>query len=178
MGLQVQWLSWISADLWGWFLHLGCIFVPVIFFHFAVRFSGDGESWILVVVAYLAGLVLVLLNTFSDSFTEGTVYREVYAYPKPSLLYPLYIIFFQLIGIWATVLIFRMKSMLPLDARAFLYLFLVVHLLAYAGSMDNFLIMYDIRFFPLYPYGLYFILPYVFLGSFAYLKLKRSQGPI
>ena len=173
VGKQFELLSWMSGFLWGWFLHLGCIFVPVLFLHFTLYLTELRKrfSWWLK-LAYRGGLGFVLLNTFTDLFTGETIYRDSYAYPKPEVLYPLYIVFFQLIGAGTLVLLFRWGKKLPKEAKRMFYLFLVVHVLAYIGSMDNYLIMYDLRIFLLYPYGLYLILPYVVFGSFAVSKIQ------
>ena len=177
VAMQSRLLRWMPDVLWGWFLHVGCIFVPVIFFHFAYVWSktGQGNFWSVRAV-YAGGIVFVLLNTFTKVFTHGTVLRDSYAYPVPGILYPLYIVFFQIIGVWSTALILRMRNQLSSRGRRTLYLFLAVYVLAYVGSMDNFLIMYDLRIFPLYPYGLYFILPYVILGGYTVRKLGPEVG--
>ena len=171
MGFQLQLLKWMPGIIWGWFLHLGCIYVPVVFFHFAFYFSDKRQGFIFVKIAYLIATIFILLNTFTTSFTQETIYRDFFAYPKPALLYPLYILFFQIVGFGSTLLLIQKGRGLPSNAWGIFYLFLIVYLLAYLGSMDNFLIMYDIRIFPLYPYGLYMIPPFVIFGSYAVSKL-------
>ncbi len=174
VGLQFQLLRLIPDTIWGWFLHLGCVYIPAVFFHFATRYSGyDKKSWA-VLWNYLLATFFILLNTFTPFFTQGTVYRDHYAYPRPALVYPVYFIFFVTTVCWGTFLLFKSSASLPQIYRNGLFLFLLLNLLAYSGAMDNFLIMADIRVFPLYPFGLYLVPPYVVLGSFA---LKRSLSP-
>lgn len=178
VGAQSELLKWMSSFAWGWFLHTGCIFVPILFLHFTLRLTKQMErlSWCLK-LAYLIGLIFVLLNTFTGLFTGETIYRDYYAYPKPAVLYPLYIAFFQLAGAGTLILLLQWGQKLSRSTKVTFYLFLVVHVLAYIGSMDNYLIMYDLRIFPLYPYGLYLVLPYVVFGSFAIRKLQlMNQG--
>ena len=163
----------MSGFTWGWFLHVGCIFVPILFLHFTLHLTRQTERLSLCLkLAYLIGIIFVLLNTFTGLFTGETIYRDDYAYPKPAVLYPLYIAFFQFIGAGTLILLLQWGRKFSGREKAAFYLFLVVHLLAYIGSMDNYLIMYDLRIFPLYPYGLYLILPYVVFGSFAIRKLQ------
>ena len=126
-------------------------------------------------VGYGLFVFFILLNSFGDLFTGENMFRTYYYYPKPSVLYPLYILYFQFYGLLSTWQIFRFRKKIPADLRKYLYLFLVVHILAYAGSMDNYLIMYDKLIFPLYPYGLYLILPYVLIGSFAFSKIQVAN---
>ncbi|MBI3999426.1 MAG: hypothetical protein HY351_02320 [Candidatus Omnitrophica bacterium] len=174
---QFRFLEWMSGFVWGWYLHIGCILVPVLFLHFALHLSRTQERYALALkMAYGIAIIFVGLNTFTDLFTQETIYRESYAYPKPAVLYLLYILFFQAIGFWSAFLLFRWGNDLPVKSQKMLYLFLTVHIMAYAGSMDNYLIMYDIQLFPLYPYGLYLILPYVFLGSYAIRKLQANSA--
>ena len=175
VGTQLELLKWLSGFKWGWFLHVGCILVPIFFLHFALRLTGTFERfsfWLK--LAGFIGTLFVLLNTFTNRFTAETIYRDFYAYPKPAVLYPLYILFFQLIGIATLILLLGWSKKLPGNLKGTFYLFLVVHILAYIGSMDNYLIMYDVKIFPLYPYGLYLVLPYVIFGSSAVRKLQVS----
>ena len=171
--MQLELLKRMSGFVWGWFLHVGCIFVPIVFLHFTLHLTKQRKklSWCLW-LAYLAGITFILLNTFTDIFTGKTIYRDDYAYPKPEALYPLYITFFQLIGAGTLALLIQWGRALSGSAKPVFYLFLLVHVLAYIGSMDNYLIMYDLRIFLLYPYGLYLIIPYVLFGSYAIHKLQ------
>ena len=172
---QAELLRWIPGRLWGWVLHIGCIAVPVFFFHFTLHLSNRRKQYALALKAvYGLALIFILLNTFADLFTGKIIYRDFYAYPKPALLYPLYITFFQVMGIWTLILLLQVRQRIPEKLRKVLYVYISLHLLAYVGSMDNFLIMYDIRFFPIYPYGLYLIIPYAFGGSYAFQKIQKD----
>lgn len=173
VAMQFQLLSWMPGYVWGWLLHVGCISVPVLFCHFAFHVADHGQNRsILLTAAYVIAITFIVLNICTPLLTQEIIYRDHYAYPKPAVLYPLYILFFQLMGLWSVFLILQWRRQLPAKLQKILYLFLILHALAYIGSMDNFFIMYDIRIFPLYPYGLYLILPYVFLGSYAVSKLQ------
>jgi len=79
-------------------------------------------------------------------------------------------------GLVGTLALFQMRKALSPEKRKWLYVYLVVHLFAHAGAMDNYLIMYDVRIFPLYPYGLYMILPYVVLGSIAVIVAQVAYS--
>jgi hypothetical protein len=174
---QFQFLDWMPSFVWGWFLHLGCIFVPAFFFHFAVSISGRTNLRLPLRVSYLTASIFVFLNTFTSVFTNTISYRDAYAYPKPAMLYPLYFIFFVGVVAWGTVLLIQRRKSLDVSERKYLNLFLLVHVLAYLGAMDNFLIMIDVRIFPLYPFGLYLVVPYAVLGSYAMTRLRRAGVP-
>jgi hypothetical protein len=181
VGFQHEWLSFLPDQIWGWFLHVGCISVPIVFFNFSVEYAAsiekkpDVRAKAFVVIGYLIAFAFVLLNTFTPWFTHTTVHNALYAYPKPAVLYPIYILFFQVFGIWATLILFRLRKAVPPAARKLLFIYLIVHLLAYAGSMDNYLIMYEIRIFPLYPYGLYLVAPYAVIGSLMIARINKIR---
>ncbi|OGW81405.1 MAG: hypothetical protein A3G33_00975 [Omnitrophica bacterium RIFCSPLOWO2_12_FULL_44_17] len=176
VGFQFNLLNVMPHFWWGWLLHFGCIMVPVVFMHFALVFSGalqrSGMQNFLK-LGYWIAAVFLLLILFSNWFTAEIAYRDTLNYPRPSFLYPVYIVFFQVMGLVGTLALFQMRKALSPEKRKWLYVYLVVHLFAHAGAMDNYLIMYDVRIFPLYPYGLYMILPYVVLGSIAFRKIRH-----
>ena len=175
VGFQFSIIDKIAGNAWGWWLHIGCISVPIVYYHFSLVFTGNPNR-ILLKIGYALFFLFVLLNSFTDSFTGVDIFRTYYHYPKPAVFYLLYIVYFQFYGILSTWQIFELRKRIAASNRKFLYLFLTVHLLAWAGSMDNYLIMYDRLIFPFYPYGLYFILPYIFVGSFAFLKLELAKN--
>ncbi|MBI4368028.1 MAG: hypothetical protein HY588_01395 [Candidatus Omnitrophica bacterium] len=169
--------QWISGFLWGWLLHAGCIFVPVLFFHFTIYLIGERAKFqSALVAAYLTGGVFLLLIAFSNLFTGEIIRHSDLAYPKPSVLYPAYILFFQVVGIFATWLIFQWRKAIKPESRKWLHLFLSVHIIAYLGVMDNYMFMYEVRIFPFFPYGLYGILPYAVVGSYAFSRLRKSNA--
>ena len=173
MGLQYQLLRLLPGHVWGWFLHLGCVFIPVLFFHVAVFYSKNSYEKILALkISYIVATIFIFLNTFTPFFTRGISYRDLYAYPTPAILYPLYFIFFVSLICWGTFLMFKRMKELSSDVRKWMKLFLLFNILAYIGGMDNFLIMADIRIFPLYPFGLYLVFPYAIIGSYAIVKVS------
>ena len=174
VGSQPYSIGLLSAFWWGWFLHLGCTFIPVLFFHFAVVFTnakGFVERRVLS-AAYGITVLFNLLNLATKLFTSEAVYRDAYAYPKPALLYPAYFSLFVILVIWGTALIIKYLRYVPAYDRPMLKLMLVAHVLAYLGAMDNFLIMVDIRIPPLYPYGLYLIPPYAFITLYTVHRIR------
>src|SRR3989338_4262498 len=68
---QAELLRWIPGRLWGWVLHIGCIAVPVFFFHFTLHLSNRRKQYALALKAvYGLALIFILLNTFADFFLE------------------------------------------------------------------------------------------------------------
>ncbi len=174
VGFQFPIIERISGRTWGWWLHIGCISVPIVYYHFSLMWTGNSSRRLLW-IGYGLFSAFILLNTFTDLFTGENVFRTYYHYPKPAALYPLYIVFFQFYGVLSTWEIFELRKQIVVPGRQFIYIFLAVHLLAWVGAMDNYLIMYDRLIFPLYPYGLYFILPYIVIGSWTFLKIQSYK---
>jgi len=176
VALQFQLQKWISGFLWGLFLHLGCVFVPVLFLHFTLYLTQNRSKYsFALALAYFIAISFIFLDAFTPIFTGKIIDRVYYTYPKPAVLYPLYILYFQVIGFWTFVLLLRLRKTVSSQAQKWLTLFLFVHILAYIGCMDNYLIMYDIQLFPLYPYGLYLLLPYAVLGSYAVARFQAVR---
>lgn len=179
VGSQFRTINLLSPFWWGWFLHLGCTFIPVLLFHFVIAFTNEKRPAVCraLIVSYAITIAFNLLNLWTAIFTNGTTYRDAYAYPQPALLYPLYFLLFVMLVAWGTLLLIRYLPSLPVSERAALTFLLVTHVLAYMGGMDNFLIMIDLRISPLYPYGLYLIPPYALTTMYAvYLHRLLEVG--
>ena len=175
VGLQKQLLPILGEKLWGWFLHLGCLFIPTLFFHFALEATQRVPRLRAALkVAYGLTFVYLLLNSFTGVFTNGTAHRGAYAYPIPALLYLVYFVSFVIYLVWGTVLMVKLLPSVPLESRGPIGVFLASHALGYLGGMDNFAIMWDIRIFPLYPFGLYTVPLYALASIYA---LKRNLFP-
>ena len=174
VGTQPHSIVFLNPFWWGWLLHLGCTFIPVLLFHFTVYFTEQKSSNYRLVLTISYGMTLLFnaLNFFTKAFTNGTVYRGAYAYPKPSQLYPLYFFFFVILVSWSFLLFIRYLPKLTTKESEALKFMLLGQLLAYLGGMDNFLIMADVRLFPLYPYGLYLVFPYVLFGGYAISRVN------
>ncbi len=177
VGFQFYVQQWISPKMWGFLLHVGCISVPIVFYHFTLKYTGLSLSSFhkkILYAGYFLFALFLLLILVSNIFTGEVIFRPEYTYPKPSLLYPVYITYFQFYGFLSTLLLIKTRKGTHPEKRKFLDLFLLVYILAYIGAMDNYLIMYELRIFPLYPYGLYLIIPYAVFGSRSLIKLVKS----
>ena len=179
VGWQSALIKKMSAFWWGWFLHMGCIFIPTLLLHFAFAYTRETRHRkMLLGSMYAASLVYLLLNTFTALFTSGTAYRDAYAYPRPSLLYPLYFITFVVSVCYGTYLFIRAKTRRDPNRAKGLRNYLIAQVLGYTGGMDNFAIMADIRIFPLYPYGLYLGVLYAITaltGRIRAISTKQSR---
>ncbi len=173
VGWQVDLIQKLGAFWWGWILHLGCVMIPTFFLHFAFQYSGEtGRGKRILTAAYGVSIAYLALNLATGFFTSGTAFRDAYAYPRPSLLYPMYFVTFVASIIYGTLLMIRAGSKTGTGTRQALFIYLVGHALGYGGGLDNFLIMADIRIFPLYPFGVYLVALY---GAVAFYVVQRRR---
>jgi len=155
-----QFASWLDF-LWSRTLHVGCIFIPVLFFHFAVTFANARAQGKWLPFAYGIAVLFNLLNIFTTTFTRETAYRVQYSYPRPvAPLYLFYVAFFFVLVIATLVILWNARRQCSSQRATVLLLFLIASAMGYFGGVDNFLIMIDVRLFPLYPYGGYLIFLY------------------
>lgn len=172
VGLQAVFLHLMPEILWGWLLHAGVLFVPTTFFHFSLILTQRlTKHRTALFSAYGLTLAFLALNSFTTLFTHGVAYREGYAYPIPARLYLVFFVCFIAFVLWGTTLLFRHLHSARPERKGAFGTFLAFHLLACVGGMDNFAIMWDIKIFPLYPFGLYAVVLYACAALYA---LKRK----
>jgi hypothetical protein len=150
-------------DLWyGRLLHLGCIFIPVLFYHFSLAVAGaDKQAKGTILAAYAVAVTYNVLNLFPGLFTAEIVQRVGYAYPRPiGPLYFSYFIFFALLVGFGLAALQKAVRSVAGDQAEGIRLFMALTLLGYLGGLNNFLIMIDVQLFPLFPYGLYLVAIY------------------
>ena len=163
------------AIITGKYLHVGAAFIPVMFVHFVSEFFGDRKQIInrifLIVLYLIAGVFVVLC-------INGTLVSDVA--PKYGIKYlmvanPGYIcliIFFSLCVSWGLSRLVRgFVAAEGLRKNQLKYL-LFGSMLGYAGGVDNFLYLYDISMFPLFPYGTYAIPIYVSSTAYAIAQYR------
>ena len=159
----------------GKYLHVGAAFIPVMFVHFVSEFFGDRKHLInsafLIVLYLIAGALIVLC-------VNGTLVSDVA--PKYGIKYlmvanPGYIylvMFFSLCAIWGLSRLVRGYVAAEGLRKNQLKYLLFGSMLGYVGGVDNFLYLYDITIFPLFPYGTYAIPIYVSSTAYAIAQYR------
>lgn len=181
VGTQSHTIEIFSPFWWGWFLHFGCTFIPILLFHFTIVFTQSRTKGLyrVLIVSYVITILFNILNAGTIFFTNGTAYRDAYAYPKPAFLYPAYFILFIILVSWSTLLLVKYAFKLPALIAQNLKLMFLTQVLAYVGGMDNFLIMVDIRLPLLYPFGLYLVPLYALATMHVVFQYnRREQKPV
>ena len=163
------------AILTGKYLHVGAAFIPVMFVHFVSEFFEDRKHIVnrafLIVLYLMAGALVVLC-------LNGTLVSDVA--PKYGIKYlmvanPGYIylvIFFSLCATWALSRLVRGYVAAEGLRKNQLKYLLFGSMLGYTGGVDNFLYLYDLTIFPLFPYGTYAIPIYVSSTAYAIAQYR------
>jgi two-component system NtrC family sensor kinase len=159
----------------GQYLHVGAALIPVTFVHFVTEFFGDGKRWI----ANLALSILYFLAVvFLFLCLNGTLVSDVA--PRYGIRYLMiansgyvyFVVYFGLCVAWGLFRLFRGYVHAQGLRKNQLKYLLFGSLLGYAGGIDNFLYLYDITIFPLFPYGSYAIPIYVSSTTYAIVQYR------
>lgn len=162
-------LTKTKADTLYWFriLHIGAIFIPVSFLHFATAFLEINRKKV-VAFGYL-------LSLFFASFVFSPLYikdmRPVSIFPwwgVPGILYYFFLMMFLVYAVYACYLLFRHYRTAETTRRKQQILYILVGMIiGYVGGSSNFLLFFK---FPVPPYlnGLGFV--YVAMFAFAILR--------
>jgi signal transduction histidine kinase len=159
----------------GKYLHVGAAFIPVMFVHFVSEFFGDRKhtiNRIFLIILYLIAGVLVVLCI------NGTLVSDVR--PKYGIKYLMVansgyvylVIFFALCATWGLSRLVRGYLAAEGLRKNQLKYLLFGSMLGYAGGVDNFLYLYDLTIFPLFPYGTYAIPIYVSSTAYAIAQYR------
>jgi signal transduction histidine kinase len=83
-----------TAVLWEWFLHVGVIAVPVLFYHYVIVFLDAPRRDRTLIVGY-AGCGLFWVLTPTSAFLEGVTLTGWGFMPDAGPLYPLFLLYFN-----------------------------------------------------------------------------------
>ncbi|MFA5118147.1 MAG: ATP-binding protein [Candidatus Omnitrophota bacterium] len=158
---------------WGRFLHMGAIFIPIFGLHFILHLLEiNKQNKAIIISSYAVGAVFTYFNLFTLKLIKGITYRSNYSFPTPSTLYPAFFLFFVLCtGFCLMKLYFGFKDSKSEIANQRKYLFWG-SLIGYTGGLNNFLITANIEIFPLHPFGVYAILIYVAISTYAIIRYR------
>jgi len=155
--------------IWGRLLHLGAVFIPVLFLHFVLEFLGEQRK-IVINVSYAITAIFLICNFFTRYFITGITVKAAYTFPTPGIVYPFYVTFFVGSFLFGLYELFRRFRIAPEAERNQIKYLMWATLLGYTGGLKNFLILIDVHIFPIYPFGTYAIPVYVLIVAYAILK--------
>jgi signal transduction histidine kinase len=159
--------------LWGRFLHIGAIFIPIFLYNLVVILVGkDQRKRRAMSVLYAIGLFFALLD-LTPLFISGASPKHGYAYwVDPGILYPPHVVLtVALVLMSAWELFIKYRSSRGMVKNQMLY-FLIAVLVGYGGGGLNYLLNYNISIFSISPYINYAILFYVAFTAYAIVTTR------
>ena len=146
--------------------YVGCIAIPILFFHFATLVTGFQRTKALYLGYAMAGLLYVL--SFSGALFYIAPMPPFRFYTAPRPLYSLFPIFFFVYSVYAHRLLFKaVQTFSGVRQNQIKYVFWGTAI-AFTGGSTTFLPVYGI---PVYPYGIYAV--WIFLPMVSYAIYKH-----
>ncbi len=150
-------------------LHIPVTFIPVLFNHFLNVFLNEetrfNKRWVQVSYAVAVLLTpLAMTEWMVESVEPKYGLRHVMV---PGSFHPFYFLIFSVnvaYGLWRLFRAYRQAQGATRDQLRFLFFGTFI---GYLGGIDNFLIIYGFKIFPLFPYGTYGVAFYSFVTAYA-----------
>jgi two-component system, NtrC family, sensor kinase len=163
------------AEFTARYLHVGATLIPTLFVHFVLQFFSNRKRKtvnLLVAPLYVVTAILMFLCI------NGTLVSEVA--PKYGIKYLMVanrgyiylVLYFIACAAWGLSTLFLGYLKAEGVRKNQIKYLLFGSLLGYFGGLDNFLYLYDITIFPLFPYGSYAIPIYVSTTAYAIAQYR------
>jgi two-component system, NtrC family, sensor kinase len=163
------------ADFTGRYLHVGASLIPATFVHFITEFFTDDEHRkrkVFVCCVYAVALILMVLCTSGVLVAPGESRYGIAHLMVAKTGYISLVIFFIACAAYGLVrLLLGYLRAEGLRKNQIKYL-LFGSMIGYFGGLDNFLYLYDITIYPLFPYGTYAIPLYVSSTAYAIVQYR------
>jgi signal transduction histidine kinase len=128
----------------------GIIFIPIVFFHFVVAFTGNTKSQRLSILFYALGLTFLVLNWGTDSFVAGIYTYGWGFYPRAGTFHMVYLGFLVIMlttGLCALLEFRKELTGQPLKINQVNYILSSTVIYSLAGV--DFLANYGIGYYPI-----------------------------
>jgi len=161
------------ALLWARLLHCGVFFIPTLFVHFILIFLDEiKRRKDVVVLGYLISFFLLLICP-TELFIKDMLPKFSFRYiVEPGVLYLVCLLFFVGYVSYGLYKLFKaFHTFSGIRANQTKYLFWG-SLLGYMGGSINFLWVFNIRLYPLNPFGIYTVPLYVFVVAYAIVTYR------
>lgn len=159
------------ALLWARLLHCGVFFIPTLFVHFVLIFLDEiKRRKNVVALGYLISFFLLVICP-TKLFIKDMVPKFSFIYiVEPGALYLVCLFFFVGYVSYGLYELFKASHTFSgIRANQTKYLFWGT-LLGYMGGSINFLWVFNIRLYPLNPFGIYTVPLYVFVVAYPIVK--------
>lgn len=150
-------------------VYVGAILIPILYYHFVLKFLML-ENKIIVALGYLATLVFLFLNIFTDFIIKGTEYLDGFGYyekiNRPGFY--VFIAYFIFYAIYTFYLLIRSYKITDGFKKGQIFFLILATIIGYGGGMTN----YIMGIFNIYPYGQMLVFLYPVLITYG-VFLKR-----
>lgn len=147
------------------------VMIPVLYFHFAVQFTGEKHRRE-ILTGYLLASPLALLS-FTDLIVEGVEPKMMFPWwPVPGMLYPLYlaVFFYYLLRSWWLLYVaYRAASFIRKNQLRYM---LAYSILGFIGGATNFPLWYDL---PILPIGNILVGAYMVGVGYAVIRFRLME---
>ena len=163
------------ALITGKYLHLGAALIPVLFVHFVTEFFASPRVKL---TRCFLGVLYGVAAILAYQCVTGVLVSDVAPkYDIPYLMianpgYAYLVAYFVFCAMCGLAMLFRGYRRAEGSRKNQIKYLLFGSLFGYAGGLDNFLFLYDITIFPLFPYGTYAIPVYVSSTAYAIAQYR------
>lgn len=161
-----------DALLWGRLLHIGVVFIPTTFVHFAFVILDLKPNKKLLSLSYLLSFAF-LLSIPSKYFIPDAIPKLSFRFfITAGVLYYFLIVFFVFMVTYGLYRLYKgYKQSTGIKQNQLKYLFWS-SLFGYLGGSPNLLLVLGFELYPLNPFGTYAVGSYIFVIGYAILKFN------
>ncbi len=175
LALSVISQSYYLALLSSRALHLVATILPVVYLQFVLNFiSGHTKGEERKILLFFCGVMGCTLIALPTPWLVDVAWKSSFGFfvSVPKTLYILHL--FTFIGCVSVATYKLLRAFLSSSGtkRKQLQYFLLATMIGYSGGVTNYLINYDFKLFPLYPFGNYTILAYVLVVGIAIVRYR------
>jgi len=155
-------------------LHSGAALIPITFLRFVLELTHKFHQRRLVFKMFLAAASAVMLITWTPGFLTAEL-KPTFGFFVTEPKTPRYFFhptFFVLCVAYALFELWESSRKASGIQRKQLQYFFIGLLIGYGGGIGNYLINFDIKVFPVYPFGNYTILPAVAMVGLSIVRYK------
>ena len=159
-----------TADLLARLGYSGIIFIPIVFFHFVVEFTGARRERVLSALFYILGGVFVAAVWMTSYFVSG-IYRYAWGYyPRAGILHAFYLAMLVLMLLSGLRLLWRFKEQSgEAPTRLNQTKYVIGSTMIYSVASIDFLANYGVGFYPL---GLLFTNIHACIIAYAIIQFR------
>jgi len=170
--LNIQAKDIAQAILFVRLLHVSSTLIAISFLHLALILSNNLKQKTFLIACYLIAFFTAFFD-FSPWLVSARYLNDFgFIVANPEILYPLHLLVFFGFHIYAFLLIFFELINAKGEKKNEFFYFMLAILIGYSGGAANYLINFNIKIFPFWPFGNYTIVAFVAILAYAITKTR------